>query len=309
MEGNGVFSIFEDKNGNLWFGTYGGGVSRYDGESFVTYTTAQGLAENNVWSIVKTDRVISGLAQTRAGYHDMMANPLLHLQPPRGWQIIRLITSPEDKTGNLWFCTAEGLSVMSADEAGKLPACAEATKIFKTFTKTDGLPDNFVTQVLQMPDGRMAAGTNLGITFFTPSRDLSTITGIEIYNYLTGCPVKDVNGGQNGMYLDSKGMIWVATGSMKTALVRLDPSALRTDNTPPTLVIQSIKVNEENICWNDLSQQSATHLPAGRSALINRKWKGEIGWHGYTANITEEVTTFGKILREAQRDSMWLAFR
>ncbi|MCC6182793.1 MAG: hypothetical protein IT237_13280, partial [Bacteroidia bacterium] len=42
-----------DKNGNLWFGTFGGGVSRYDGKSFTNYSTAQGLANNVVRSITE----------------------------------------------------------------------------------------------------------------------------------------------------------------------------------------------------------------------------------------------------------------
>lgn len=33
-----VFSALEDKAGNLWFGTRGVGLSRYDGKSFVTYS-------------------------------------------------------------------------------------------------------------------------------------------------------------------------------------------------------------------------------------------------------------------------------
>ena len=42
-----------DKFGNLWFGTAGGGVSRYDGKSFSTFTTSQGLAQYVVWSITE----------------------------------------------------------------------------------------------------------------------------------------------------------------------------------------------------------------------------------------------------------------
>jgi len=33
----------EDKNGNIWFGTEGGGVSKFDGRSFVNYTKNLGL--------------------------------------------------------------------------------------------------------------------------------------------------------------------------------------------------------------------------------------------------------------------------
>ncbi len=42
-----------DKAGNLWFGTIGGGVSKYDGKSFTSYTIAQGLVGNVVFSIIE----------------------------------------------------------------------------------------------------------------------------------------------------------------------------------------------------------------------------------------------------------------
>ncbi len=45
LEGNGVPSMLEDRSGQLWFGTYGG-VSRYDGQTFTTFTTDDGLAHN-----------------------------------------------------------------------------------------------------------------------------------------------------------------------------------------------------------------------------------------------------------------------
>ncbi|HKB44073.1 MAG TPA: two-component regulator propeller domain-containing protein, partial [Chitinophagaceae bacterium] len=44
---------YRDKKGNLWFGTDGGGVSRYDGKSFTNFTTAQGLANGAVYSITE----------------------------------------------------------------------------------------------------------------------------------------------------------------------------------------------------------------------------------------------------------------
>jgi hypothetical protein len=45
---DGVSCSVMDRKGNLWFGTQGGGVSRYDGYTFTTYTTAQGLGNNSV---------------------------------------------------------------------------------------------------------------------------------------------------------------------------------------------------------------------------------------------------------------------
>lgn len=40
--------IMQDGDGALWFATDGGGVSRYDGEQWITPTTDDGLAYNEV---------------------------------------------------------------------------------------------------------------------------------------------------------------------------------------------------------------------------------------------------------------------
>ena len=45
--------MLQDKSGNLWFGTYGGGVSKYDGKSFTTFTDKEGLANNTVLSLLE----------------------------------------------------------------------------------------------------------------------------------------------------------------------------------------------------------------------------------------------------------------
>lgn len=42
------FSVLEDSNGHLWFGTIGSGVYHYDGESFTNFTTGDGLLNNRV---------------------------------------------------------------------------------------------------------------------------------------------------------------------------------------------------------------------------------------------------------------------
>ena len=257
LAGNNVSSITEDKAGNLWFGTYDGGVSRYDGSSFTTFTTGQGLASNFVFSIT------------------------------------------EDKAGNLWFGTEGGLSLLSAESIKKLEGKSFKIKgkeftqksIFKSFTTNDGLPDNFVTNVISLPDGRMAIGTNLGIAFFKLSDDLTQLKNIEVYNSHTGYPVKDVNVGQHCMFLDSKGVIWAGTGNDKTALVRFDYKALHKNIGPPFLVLQSIKVKDENICWYNLQSKGIrkNHVDSA-SALL------------------QEYFAYGKSLSAPENDSILQTF-
>jgi ligand-binding sensor domain-containing protein len=48
---NYVFSMAIDRQGNKWFGTWGGGASRFDGVRWQNFTTAEGLAGNIVYAI------------------------------------------------------------------------------------------------------------------------------------------------------------------------------------------------------------------------------------------------------------------
>jgi len=53
LAGNIVYSIAQDQNGFIWFGT-NNGLSRYDGQSWITYDTNTGLLDNNVYAIAPT---------------------------------------------------------------------------------------------------------------------------------------------------------------------------------------------------------------------------------------------------------------
>lgn len=50
-----VFSIGEDRAGNIWFGTVESGAWRYDGRSLRNYTAKDGLTSKDIFAIY-TDR-------------------------------------------------------------------------------------------------------------------------------------------------------------------------------------------------------------------------------------------------------------
>lgn len=52
-----IVAAFEDSKGNLWFGTVGEGVARYDGKALTYFTTNEGLIDN----------VVPGIAEDKAG--------------------------------------------------------------------------------------------------------------------------------------------------------------------------------------------------------------------------------------------------
>lgn len=48
---SGVKAIFQDRNGNYWFGSHNEGVCRFDGRSFEYFTMREGLADHQIRSI------------------------------------------------------------------------------------------------------------------------------------------------------------------------------------------------------------------------------------------------------------------
>jgi len=134
-------------------------------------------------------------------------------------------------------------------------------------------------------------GTNFGISVITGWNGENPV--VEIYNNSTGYAIKDVNTGQNCMFLDSKGIIWAGTGDKKSALVRFDYDAV--DKEPHELpnVVFTVKINEETIDWYDLlfdARQRKTHRPLSPTDSLTQ--------------VQQEIMTYEKTLPAEKRKAL-----
>ena len=102
-------SITEDKNGNLWFNTVGGGISRLDKDRkfFTNYTTAQGLANNNSWPMLKITMTISGSA-LKWDYPVLMENLSQTIPQLMECRTMKSEDMVMDKDGVIWLGTNKG---------------------------------------------------------------------------------------------------------------------------------------------------------------------------------------------------------
>jgi ligand-binding sensor domain-containing protein/serine phosphatase RsbU (regulator of sigma subunit) len=321
LSGNTISSIFEDKNGNLWFGDDDKGVCYYDGKSFTNYTEAQGLISNhvlgckgdskgNIWISTMESGIVCFNGKTFTNYteeHGLAKNMVLAIfedskgrmwfgsyggglscfdgktftnyNKQNGLSGNNIFCIIEDKKGNIWVGVDEGgVSLISNIE--------KASATIRIISTKQGLTDNFITQILQLQDGRMMLGTNFGVNIFD-CPDFSKkekLKNIQVLNTENGYPIKDVNVGQNCMMQDKNGIVWLGTGSDKTALVRLDLSKLNIKTQKPKVYIQNIKINNTPIVWSDLMEKT------NANDTLNTP-----------ANITEETSIFGKPLTLEQR--------
>ena len=117
----------QDKAGNMWFGTTGEGVYRYDGKSFTQFTKKDGLSSNKVWSILedKVGNIWIGTEDGICRYDPKRAIGKNIIPVPITVNFMPIISNNnyndygskknavwsifQDKTGKIWFGTGEGV--------------------------------------------------------------------------------------------------------------------------------------------------------------------------------------------------------
>lgn len=312
LAGNFVWRMLEDRSGNIWFGTDGGGVSRYDarlndgagkGKSFTNFSTEQGLANFSIRTMQEDDHGNIWFG-TDDGVSIYDGKKFITITTAQGLASNEIMSSAEDMSGNIWFGTVAGLSVISkAQQAAFLENVNRGEKItkplFENYNVDDGLDDNSITQIFFDDTNRIYIGTSKGICELLRNTGNSSMKKEwrvgNIFDVAHGYPMKEVMQLQPSVFKDKNGIIWIATNSEKTRLVRFDQHAL--PKTPvPALVINAIKINGANVCWNDLKLPVLPDTAKKDSAMT-------------PANITEEATTFGKVLHDSDRITMRDKFR
>src|SRR5690606_110832 len=118
-EHQNIHCSLQDKDGNLWFGTTGEGVYRYDGKEFTQYTEKDGLSNNIVWSIVEdnsgniwigTDDGVcrfDGKTFSKIPFTVTNANGFVTAIPQSGKNAVWSMF--QDKSGSIWFGTSQDL--------------------------------------------------------------------------------------------------------------------------------------------------------------------------------------------------------
>ena len=170
MNSSFVLAILEDSHGNLWFGTGGGGVSRFNGETFTHFTEKEGLSNNQVWSILEDSSGNLWFGTWGGGVSMYNGEFFTHFTEKEGLSNNRVRSILEDQYGNLWFGTwGGGVSMYNGE-----------TIIH--FTEKEGLSNNYVQSIMEDSRGNMWFGTRgegvsrfngVTFTYFTEKEGLS----------------------------------------------------------------------------------------------------------------------------------------
>lgn len=112
-----VISITEDPKGVLWFGSFGGGITRFDGKDLKTYNINSGLSSNNIYNLLFDSRgyLWAGSEKGVDRIHFTNSGKKINVKSyskGEGFKGIEtnLNSTIEDHNGYLWFATIKGVS-------------------------------------------------------------------------------------------------------------------------------------------------------------------------------------------------------
>jgi ligand-binding sensor domain-containing protein len=272
-----IRSIFEDSKGNLWFGTLGEGVVRYDIKTLTYFSNSDGFNCNSVFSI-NEDKSGNLWFGTDQGVYKYDGKAFKNYNQKDGLNHIDISRKSilVDKSGTIWVGTHGGvyqydpsadskggqsfslfqqlppinIAGIMEDKSGNIWFASSNNGVFRydgntiiNIAEKEGLSENYAGGIAQDCAGNM---------WFTMKNGICKYDGKTLTEYTP----KDGLGGTEfwGISIEKSGIIWITARGSTT---RFDPSAplsnaftVFTSEDGFTCCVQSIfQDKSENMWW------------------------------------------------------------
>ena len=183
-----VISIAEDNQGNIWFGSTGGGAGRYDWNKLAHYAAEEGLSGSWITSILNDSRGDLWFGTLGEGVIRYDGESFTHFTEKEGLSNNTIEAIMEDSKGNFWFGTAGG------------GVCKYNGETMTHYTIREGLAGNWVLSLQEDSQGHLWFGTRNGLSMYNGEAFIKYPTDDGSAEY----PV-------NSILEDRQGNLWIGT--------------------------------------------------------------------------------------------------
>jgi diguanylate cyclase (GGDEF)-like protein len=243
LSNNIVLALHQATGGDLWVGTYAGGLNILTQNGFKKVPSIPALNETSINVIYEDSRGVIWIGTRGKGLVKYSDNNFTTYTIAEGLSDNMVFSIHEDSDGYLWVGTYGGGLNRLKDN------------VFAIITEDHGLYDNVIHKIVEDNSGRFWISSNRGI--FNVSKDElnATINGVKksiepiVYGIKDGMRNAECNGGNDAGLLTSQNEVWFPTidGVIKASRLGYEEKYFSTP-----ILINKVLANDLNISKSKL---------------------------------------------------------
>ncbi|MFO7657082.1 MAG: two-component regulator propeller domain-containing protein [Bacteroidales bacterium] len=249
-----TFTIFEDSEGIMWGGTWGGGLWRYNEEkgNITVYNNnpedAGSLGDNVVWAIHEDDFGNIWIGGNSQGI-SILTKEQKYAGTPKFINIKNEKENPnslsgnminaflQDSKGTMWIATNGGLNRLIAEPKTLKNLKNDRDLKFYSYTMENGLPDNTVQGIVEDKEHNLWLSTSNGLSFFN-THDTT------FSNYFENDGLQSDEFWHNSYFINANGFVFFGG---KNGITAFDPASIKANPFIPDIVFANFRLFNKTV--------------------------------------------------------------
>ncbi|PLX17616.1 MAG: hypothetical protein C0599_13340, partial [Salinivirgaceae bacterium] len=257
-----ILSIFEDSRNVFWFGTYEGGLIRYNGHFMYNFTTEHGLPGNSIRSIFEDSKGNMWFGTAGNGFCMYDGHKLHNFSRLNDLSQLYVFDIKEDSRGRVWITTrSQGVFVI------------EENTILHLDT-SQNLPHNSVFTMYENNQEEIFLGTRNGMSILKNDSLVNyTFEGHKFHNHI------------KAFKKDNAGRLWI--GTRRNPIIYLN--GIFTE-VKVKIHVKAFAVDSENKLWIATVDEGLFEVKVNNDSGWNGTYKKYTESHGLSHNYISDIT-------------------
>lgn len=260
IKSNNVQSLLVSRDGTLWIGTHGGGLTSYRNGIFTNYSVEQGLSDSHIKTLFEDSKGNIWIGTDGGGVNLLRGGKFTAFSQANRLPNDRIGAFAEDAEGNLWIGTGGGLVLLEGEKGRNGESETNSEISLSVFTTKDGLAGNSVRALYFDRDKNLWIGGASGLSRYRNGQ-------FNIVGEREGFKPAEVW----EISQDSEGTIWV--GTIGEGVFRQKNWRFESVSTNKGLIndaVQAVYPDAEGNVWLGTSGGGLIELKAGKFSTFNQ---------------------------------------